>query len=411
MDFGVLPPEINSGRMYAGPGSGPMMAAAAAWDSLAAELGLAAGGYRLAISELTGAYWAGPAAASMVAAVTPYVAWLSATAGQAEQAGMQARAAAAAYELAFAMTVPPPVVVANRALLVALVATNFFGQNTPAIAATEAQYAEMWAQDAAAMYAYAGSAAIATELTPFTAAPVTTSPAALAGQAAATVSSTVPPLATTAAVPQLLQQLSSTSLIPWYSALQQWLAENLLGLTPDNRMTIVRLLGISYFDEGLLQFEASLAQQAIPGTPGGAGDSGSSVLDSWGPTIFAGPRANPCVAGGCAVGVVQTPQPYWYWALDRESIGGSVSAALGKGSSAGSLPVPPDWAARARWANPAAWRLPGDDVFAVRGYAENALLQGISDGQRRPELRRRNPSQIQVPLSGNTANALRWISS
>ncbi len=103
---------------------------------MAAELGLAAGGYRLAISELTGAYWAGPAAASMVAAVTPYVAWLSATAGQAEQAGMQARAAAAAYELAFAMTVPPPVVVANRALLVALVATNFFGQNTPAIAAT-----------------------------------------------------------------------------------------------------------------------------------------------------------------------------------------------------------------------------------------------------------------------------------
>lgn len=55
----MLPPEINSGRMYAGPGSGPMMAAAAAWDSLAAELGLAAGGYRLAISELTGAYWAG----------------------------------------------------------------------------------------------------------------------------------------------------------------------------------------------------------------------------------------------------------------------------------------------------------------------------------------------------------------
>ncbi len=353
-----------------------MMAAAAAWDSLAAELGLAAGGYRLAISELTGAYWAGPAAASMVAAVTPYVAWLSATAGQAEQAGMQARAAAAAYELAFAMTVPPPVVVANRALLVALVATNFFGQNTPAIAATEAQYAEMWAQDAAAMYAYAGSAAIATELTPFTAAPVTTSPAALAGQAAATVSSTVPPLATTAAVPQLLQQLSSTSLIPWYSALQQWLAENLLGLTPDNRMTIVRLLGISYFDEGLLQFEASLAQQAIR-APGGAGDSGSSVLDSWGPTIFAGPRASPSVAGGGAVGGVQTPQPYWYWALDRESIGGSVSAALGKGSSAGSLSVPPDWAARARWANPAAWRLPGDDVTALRGTAENALLRGF----------------------------------
>ncbi|WP_140908204.1 PPE domain-containing protein, partial [Mycobacterium tuberculosis] len=28
MDFGALPPEINSGRMYCGPGSGPMLAAA-----------------------------------------------------------------------------------------------------------------------------------------------------------------------------------------------------------------------------------------------------------------------------------------------------------------------------------------------------------------------------------------------
>ncbi len=27
-NFGALPPEINSGRMYSGPGSGPLMAAA-----------------------------------------------------------------------------------------------------------------------------------------------------------------------------------------------------------------------------------------------------------------------------------------------------------------------------------------------------------------------------------------------
>ncbi|HEU0191955.1 MAG TPA: PPE domain-containing protein, partial [Mycobacterium sp.] len=46
MDFGVLPPEVNSGRMYAGPGSGPMMAAAAAWDELAGELESAASSYR-----------------------------------------------------------------------------------------------------------------------------------------------------------------------------------------------------------------------------------------------------------------------------------------------------------------------------------------------------------------------------
>ncbi|MGH8916831.1 MAG: PPE domain-containing protein, partial [Actinomycetes bacterium] len=37
MEFGAIPPEINSARMYAGAGSGPMMAAAAAWNGLAAE--------------------------------------------------------------------------------------------------------------------------------------------------------------------------------------------------------------------------------------------------------------------------------------------------------------------------------------------------------------------------------------
>ncbi len=37
MDFGALPPEINSGRMYCGPGSGPMLAAAAAWDGVELE--------------------------------------------------------------------------------------------------------------------------------------------------------------------------------------------------------------------------------------------------------------------------------------------------------------------------------------------------------------------------------------
>ncbi|PQM44787.1 putative PPE family protein PPE29 [Mycobacterium talmoniae] len=34
MSFLAFPPEINSGLMYAGPGSGSLMAAAAAWDAL-----------------------------------------------------------------------------------------------------------------------------------------------------------------------------------------------------------------------------------------------------------------------------------------------------------------------------------------------------------------------------------------
>ena len=54
-----------------------------------------------------------------------------------------------------------------------LVATNVIGQNAAAIAANEAQYGEMWAQDAAAMYGYAGSSAAATTVQPLTPPPET----------------------------------------------------------------------------------------------------------------------------------------------------------------------------------------------------------------------------------------------
>ena len=132
----MLPPEINSGRMYSGPGSGPMLAAAAAWDGLAAELNSAATSYQAVISGLTVGPWLGPSSASLAAAAAPYAAWINTTAAQAEQSASQAKAAAAAYETAFVSTVPPPLIAANRSLLMTLVATNVFGQNTPAIAAT-----------------------------------------------------------------------------------------------------------------------------------------------------------------------------------------------------------------------------------------------------------------------------------
>jgi PPE-repeat protein len=185
MDFGIYPPEINSGRMYTGPGSGPMMAAAQAWGSLADELYTAASAYQSVVSELTSGSWSGPSSTSMTTAAGTYVEWLSATAAQAEETAAQARAAAAGYDTAFAMTVPPPEIAANRSLLAVLVATNFLGMNTPAIAATEAQYAEMWAQDAVAMYVYAGSSASATVLTPFTTPNQNTDLAGTASQAAA----------------------------------------------------------------------------------------------------------------------------------------------------------------------------------------------------------------------------------
>ncbi|MGA8329161.1 MAG: PPE family protein [Mycobacterium sp.] len=166
LDFGALPPEINSARMYAGPGPGSMLAAAAAWQSLAEELTSAASGYGSIVSTLASGPWTGPSSTSMAAA-----------------------AAASAYESAFAATVPPPLIEANRSLLAALVATNVLGQNTPAISATEALYAEMWAQDATAMYGYAGASAAASQVTPFTAPPQTTNSSGLVGQSAAAVQS------------------------------------------------------------------------------------------------------------------------------------------------------------------------------------------------------------------------------
>ena len=184
LDFGALPPEINSGRMYVGAGSGPMLAAAAAWDSLAADLQSAASSYGSTVGGLVAGAWTGPSSMTMAAAAAPFVTWVSSAAAQAEEAAAQAKLAAGAYETAFAATVPPPIIAANRALLAALVATNFLGQNTPAIAATETHYMEMWAQDAAAMYAYAGSSSTASQLTPFTEPPQTTNTAGTAAQAA-----------------------------------------------------------------------------------------------------------------------------------------------------------------------------------------------------------------------------------
>lgn len=167
MDFAALPPEINSAKMYAGPGAGPMLAAAAAWDEMSAELYRAAASHYSVISSLSTTVWQGPSSLAMAAAAATQVAWTTAAAAVAEQTAIAAKAAAAAYETAFAMTVAPPLIAANRALLMALVDTNFLGQNAPAIAATEAQYAQMWAQDAAAMYGYAGASAAACSLTPF----------------------------------------------------------------------------------------------------------------------------------------------------------------------------------------------------------------------------------------------------
>ena len=324
LEFGALPPEINSGRMYSGPGSGPMMVAAAAWDELAAELGTASSGYSSVIEELTGGPWVGPTSASMVSAVTPYLTWLSAAATQAEETASQARSAAAAFEAAFSMTVPPPVIAANRVLLTTLIATNFLGQNTPAIAATEAQYMEMWAQDAVAMYAYAGSSAIASELTRFTSPPNTTTPDAESAQFAAVAQATATPVGTSA------QTTAATLTSYWpfslfYSTWQDFLtyglpspAHNYTAFIGGNYTAVVKQTLQAYFGVGLGSFGFGIGQQTFRGLGTTAGTG------AWYPTPqFAGLHLGALGAGS--------------------NTGGGISGTLASSSKIGGLSVPSNW--------------------------------------------------------------------
>jgi PPE-repeat protein len=350
LDFGLLPPEVNSGRMYSGPGPGPLLAASEAWDSLAAELGFAASGYGSALAELTSNSWVGPTSVAMMSAVTPYIDWMSTTAAQAEETANHARAAAAAYEAAFAMTVPPPVIAANRALLAALVATNFFGQNTPAIMMTEALYVEMWAQDAAAMYGYAGASQVAVAVTPFVQPPQTTSPDGTSSQADAVAKAAATPASQAATVaqnavssaPTTTTQTAATTAVPtaaappttfaeWIQTLYQNTVANFgqggwgLGLTggSSGNLNTMRQVLQAYFAVGLGNFGFGLGQQLI--TPAQA-----TALFNPGAAGAALPAALPPIGGTAGV----SGAPF---------TASSVSAQMGEASTLGRLSVPAGW--------------------------------------------------------------------
>lgn len=211
LDFGALPPEINSGRMYAGSGSGPLMVSASAWQALASQLESVGCGYAEVIAGLQGEAWSGGASTAMAAAALPYVNWVETAATKAEETAVQARAAAAAYEAAHAATVPPAQVANNRLQYETLVAANLFGHYTAQVAALEAEYTEMWAQDAQAMYGYAASSSAATQLTAFGAPPQTTTVTAQAAQSGAATGA-VAGSAASSAQSSLTQMVASTPL-------------------------------------------------------------------------------------------------------------------------------------------------------------------------------------------------------
>ncbi len=369
MDFGGLPPEINSARMYAGPGPGSMLTSAAAWDGLASELRSTAMSYGTVTSELTDSTWQGPSSAAMEQAVTPYVAWLNSAAAEAEQTASQARAAASAYQTAFTSMVPPETIATNRMQLAMLNATNTFGQNTPAIATIEAQYGEMWAQDAAAMYGYAGNSAAASRVTPFTAPPPTTNPAGAANQAAATAQAVG--ASSGAGVQSALSQLVTN--VP---ASLQSLASPAATTTPTSLSTLLNSLTSS-----------SSSTTSI------FGDGSNLIADLQNDTLlfglFAGlnalgPLMNTPVSTAInqAMNPISPPMPPLPPAAAPAATmvggfagGGGGFAGLGAASSVGVLSVPPSWgtAATPTWlaTMPLGSALPGV------GTAEGGLPMGI----------------------------------
>jgi PPE-repeat protein len=385
MDYGLLPPEINSTRMYAGPGSAPMLAAASAWDGLASELSSATTSYTGVITELTEGPWRGPASASMAGAAAPYVAWMNTAAAQAEQTAGQARAAAAAFEAAFAMTIPPAAVAANRAQLAALVASNVLGQNTPAIAATDALYGEMWSQDAAAMYGYAGSSAAAATVTPFSSPPETTTSSAAASQGGAVAQATASSASGGAqstltqlvsALPNTLQGLSSplssasggvSPFAPGSNTATTGIAGFLNGLDGANGSAFGSFL-TSGFSNGFLSGNWFNPASLMGTTTAAFGDIGflavaGQASSGLSPALLSGAAAPAMTTVGHvapAIGSVGSP--------------GLVSAEMGRATLVAKMSVPQGWAAGAPATGHAA--TPAEGWYNPPGIEEVSASQG-----------------------------------
>ncbi|ORA79079.1 PPE family protein [Mycobacterium malmoense] len=330
MFFSFFPPEINSGLMYAGPGSGPLVEAAAAWDGLATDLYSTAASYQSVIANLSSG-WSGPSAMAMASAAVPYVSWMSTTAAAAAEAGAQANAAVGAYEAAFAMTVPPAEIAINRALVMALTATNILGQNSPAIAALEAQYAEMWAQDVAAMNGYAVSAQAAVQVPTLSIPPTITNAMTSAGSITdgASVLAALTTLGT-----QVQGALGALTVAPPVAELL-----NVTGLS-----SLVNGTGLS--QSSIYSIEAAYYGVMMGSTPArmfmsmgnsasssGVGLTGSSnsLLESIGQFIDGKMQL--------VVGGVTNQLKSW---------GGSISAQLAHASKIGGLSIPPGWSTAAQ---------------------------------------------------------------
>ena len=312
LEFAWLPPEINSARIFTGAGSGPLHVAATAWDGLAQDLQASAASFDSVIVGLTSGPWAGPASASMAAAATPYVGWLTAAAGQASAAAAQARAAATAFEAALSATVHPAAVTTNRTTLATLIATNFFGMNAPAIAATEFQYVEMWAADVGAMLGYhSGATSVASTMAQFSLPPVSLS--GLSGWVSQLGTQVATELSSAGAA--LASAMSGVSLTALESAAS--------GLSP---LTSVAQIAM---------YPASMAISPLMSIFQMAGQSSASTASL--------AAANAAGLGADAAKFVGNAVPDLKPFGGAGGLGAGMAADLGKARLVGAMSVPPTW--------------------------------------------------------------------
>jgi PPE-repeat protein len=322
----------------------------------------------------------------MAAAVAPYVTWLGATGEQAEQTAAQATAAAGAYETAFAATVPPPMVAANRSLLALLVATNVLGQNTPAIAATEAHYGEMWAQDAAAMYGYAGASATASQVTPFTTPPQTTNPGGLADQAAATAQAAGTSAGTDvetmmssgpqliSGMPQALQSLASPQSLAALTSSTTDTASSTSSTTSTSSLSMLSSLSTPLRMATMPM--SMLSKLFTAGSTANAARTVSAAANELGAAQSAGIGSGTSALASTGFGAGAP----------------AVSASIGRATSVGALSVPSAWAAPSTSATAAAMPFGGaTSIPAAQGGAHTAMppmmpitTMGARDGSAAP---------------------------